>query len=494
MTIPDRVRAYRHRARAQIGVRAGHVLLEGRLERQRETAFELGDPVRHLLLQLGRAHVVERVDHDLGLAEALGELDGPLAPGGRAGLVAGQHPQLRHVAVGHRELAPGREQLEQLDRPPRLQPRLLRCPRTTPGARASGARRPGGECRPSRGAPRARSGAPRWRRRCRGSGSTRRSGAPAAPRAERTAGRHRGAVRGRTARPPRDGTRASPPAPRPPGRSAAPPRRRRPPRRGGRGGRDRARALGERGERPPVQCQAAVGRQGLLDGHPRDLVAEAHGVALGAQHARGQAPVEGDRARRRPAPRAMTARRASVRWPRRPAARARSRRAARRGRARRRGRSRGSRRRRPRAPRSRRTGCRRSGDAARRGRRRPSRPARPLPGRRAAAGPVAPPSRWAARRGRSAAGGAHRARRRDRWRAPARGAPRCAGRAGAGRRAWPRRPSGGPRGRRCPAAARAAIAPAPRRGRRQRPPRPPPRRARRPPRRRCPRGGRAGAG
>jgi hypothetical protein len=96
------------------------VLLEAGVERQLEAALELGDPCRHLELRLGRAHVVQRVDDDLGLAEALGELQRSLAPGACSRLVAREHAQLRHVAVGHGELAAGLEALEQLDRLPRL--------------------------------------------------------------------------------------------------------------------------------------------------------------------------------------------------------------------------------------------------------------------------------------------------------------------------------------------------------------------------------------
>ena len=71
VAIADRVvRAIATDAGAQVGVRAGDVLLEAGLERQREAAFELGAPRRDLLLHLRGPDVVERVDDDLGLAEA----------------------------------------------------------------------------------------------------------------------------------------------------------------------------------------------------------------------------------------------------------------------------------------------------------------------------------------------------------------------------------------------------------------------------------------
>ncbi len=151
-------------------------------------------------------------------------------------------------------------------------------------------------------------------------------------------------------------------------------------------------------------------------------------------------------------------------------------RAARRARARRRGRCRG-RPRRPRAPRSRRTGCPRCARAAhrRRPRARP-RGSRPRPARAAPASAVR-------ERGSSpstirsgcvaselvvAIGGEH-----ERAGASRSGAP-AAGR----RRAWPRRPSAGPRARRSSARGgaappRAPRAPRRRRGRRPRPARPP---------------------
>ena len=49
---------------------------------------------------------------------------------------------------------------------------------------------------------------------------------------------------------------------------------------------------GERRERLAMQRHAPVGRERVLDGDARDLVAEAHRVALGVQHPRRQAGVE----------------------------------------------------------------------------------------------------------------------------------------------------------------------------------------------------------
>ena len=119
--------------------------------------------------------------------------------------------------------------------------------------------------------------------------------------------------------------------------------------------------------------------------------------------------------------------------------------------------SRGSRRRPPRAPRSRRTGCRRSGDTARRGRPRsdPASSATPWADSGASAMPRGRAAGQLAQRP-SAAGGAvdlvvavgGHDERRERLDAAGEQAQR--------RRASPRRPSAGPRGRRCRAAGRAA--------------------------------------
>src|SRR5581483_1418366 len=55
------------------------------------------------------------VDEHLALAEALGGLDRPGTPQTSSGDVVGEHPQLRHVAVGHRKLPSIRECFQQLD-------------------------------------------------------------------------------------------------------------------------------------------------------------------------------------------------------------------------------------------------------------------------------------------------------------------------------------------------------------------------------------------
>ncbi|HEY1275473.1 MAG TPA: hypothetical protein VGF25_11200 [Thermoleophilaceae bacterium] len=53
-----------------------------------------------------------------------------------------------------------------------------------------------------------------------------------------------------------------------------------------------ARRLSERGEGRPVERHAPVRRNRVLHRHPRDLVAERDGVAVGLQHARGEAGLE----------------------------------------------------------------------------------------------------------------------------------------------------------------------------------------------------------
>ena len=95
-------------ARAEVRVGPGDVFLQAGFQRKLEAALELGPACLHALLELGCAHVVERMDDDLRLPQALGERDRALAPCARPRLVAGQHPQLRQVAVGHRELTAGR--------------------------------------------------------------------------------------------------------------------------------------------------------------------------------------------------------------------------------------------------------------------------------------------------------------------------------------------------------------------------------------------------
>src|SRR5205823_5484307 len=80
--------------------------------RELETALELLDAVAPAVTEPARADVVERVREDVGLAEALRELDRALAPRGCAARVARQHPQLGDIRERHRQLAAG-QRLEQ---------------------------------------------------------------------------------------------------------------------------------------------------------------------------------------------------------------------------------------------------------------------------------------------------------------------------------------------------------------------------------------------
>ncbi len=95
---------------------AGDVLLESGVGRELEAALELAGAVDRAARELRRADVVERVDENVGVAEALGQLDRPGAPLPRSRHVAREHPKLGHVAVGHRQLGARRQRLEQPDR------------------------------------------------------------------------------------------------------------------------------------------------------------------------------------------------------------------------------------------------------------------------------------------------------------------------------------------------------------------------------------------
>ncbi|MGH2887187.1 MAG: hypothetical protein ACRDPA_31580 [Solirubrobacteraceae bacterium] len=115
VAIGARVRARPDITGAEVRVGARDVLLVPALEREREAALELLDPTRQPSGHLGGADVVQRMHEDLGLPEALGESDCELAALDRLADVAGEHRQLRRVAVCHRELAAGWLGLEQLD-------------------------------------------------------------------------------------------------------------------------------------------------------------------------------------------------------------------------------------------------------------------------------------------------------------------------------------------------------------------------------------------
>ena len=165
------------------------------------------------------------------------------------------------------------------------------------------------------------------------------------------------AARRRSGRRPRGGRRAAPRAPPPPGSARARRRRRRPPRRDARA----ARARRARPARPAPPD--AVRRAGRAGARPRSSRARSRGGRRPrrARRAASRTPGTPRAPAARPARSAPAARspRAAGRRPRPRAAAARERAGAPRGRARRRARCRACSRRRARAPRSRRTGCRR---------------------------------------------------------------------------------------------------------------------------------------
>jgi hypothetical protein len=280
---------------AEVRVRARDVLLEAGFERELEAAPELrGAPV-DVDAHLGGAHVVQGVGEDLGLAEALGQRDRARAPTQRLGSVVGEHAQLGDVAVGHRQLRPRLERLEQVDGAPRLvlrrrlltgEPRQARQPAARvalaqavagasvllerAAARVDRVADAIGQIALVRAALQQLGAALGWQV----VGEAQRAlelGRGLAMGAERggvLAG-VRGVVQHRLGVARRVGVVREP-------REVA-----RAPRRGG-----------QRGKRRAVQVHAAVGRQRLLDRGARDLVAERHHIALGAQHARGDAGLE----------------------------------------------------------------------------------------------------------------------------------------------------------------------------------------------------------
>jgi hypothetical protein len=100
---------------AEIRVAPRHVILEigirGDPDAARERLPATIDPPD----QARRAEVVERVREGLPVAELVGELDRLLAPEGRGVGVPGQHPERGLGAVGHGELAPRRQRLQNVE-------------------------------------------------------------------------------------------------------------------------------------------------------------------------------------------------------------------------------------------------------------------------------------------------------------------------------------------------------------------------------------------
>ena len=91
------------------------MLLQPRLLRELNAPLELLLAFRHSSEQLHRPDVVERVDQDLGLVKALGELERTRRPGDGPLGVLRVHTERREVAVRHGELAAGWELLKQRD-------------------------------------------------------------------------------------------------------------------------------------------------------------------------------------------------------------------------------------------------------------------------------------------------------------------------------------------------------------------------------------------
>ena len=101
------------------------MLVQAGPEGQIETALDLGCAVCDPSLKLRAADVVESVREDLVIVEPLGQLDCALSPVDGLGVGGLQHLELRDVAVGHGQLRPGLERLEQLDRALRFPLRAL---------------------------------------------------------------------------------------------------------------------------------------------------------------------------------------------------------------------------------------------------------------------------------------------------------------------------------------------------------------------------------
>jgi hypothetical protein len=110
--VDDRIQAVAQSRPREVAVAPRDVHLQPGLPRERDAALELLRAGEVLAEQLHRAERVDRMDADLDLVEAIGELERAGAPGGRPVGVLAVHAQARHVRVGQPELAPAGEPLE----------------------------------------------------------------------------------------------------------------------------------------------------------------------------------------------------------------------------------------------------------------------------------------------------------------------------------------------------------------------------------------------
>ena len=110
--VDDRVLAVAQRRPGEVAVAPGDVDLEPRLSRERRAALQPLQARKIPGEHLHRAHGVERVHADLDPADAVGQLERACAPGLRAVGVLAVHAQAGHVRVGQAELAAAFEPLE----------------------------------------------------------------------------------------------------------------------------------------------------------------------------------------------------------------------------------------------------------------------------------------------------------------------------------------------------------------------------------------------
>ena len=225
VAIADRVGADRHRRRRPGWCRRGPRAPRGRPRGPARGCVRAWRPRPGISCSISAApDVVERVDDDLGLVEALGERRARARPS--ASRPAGRWPASAAAPCccrPWRARGPGSSALEQLDRPPRLvlgrrvvahEPGQAREPAVRVALAADVAGR-------AVLVERAPAGLDRRSAMSCGQVALVRAALEQLGAAIATAGRPRGAARGRTARPPRGGTRAWPPARRRPARSAA---------------------------------------------------------------------------------------------------------------------------------------------------------------------------------------------------------------------------------------------------------------------------------
>jgi hypothetical protein len=99
----------------QVDQGPGGVVLQPGGDRHLEALLQLDPPALVAVEQPGRADVGQGVAEGLLVVQAPGQPDGPRPPGHRRLGAVGQHVELGLVAVGHRQLVPGRQRLQHGD-------------------------------------------------------------------------------------------------------------------------------------------------------------------------------------------------------------------------------------------------------------------------------------------------------------------------------------------------------------------------------------------